>query len=191
MAWVGTGMGEDGRVCAMVKVPASADRQASLDGAELEADRPVGRSGPVMTIDAAAIRSGLGLTAHQLSEFTAALALDVGSRPNYPRYDRAAAHLMTAAQALRDVRLPLDTALQTTVAYQRPILAGEGWLSCAPTNRGWLSSLVLGVDDLTRMIHAAGGRAVVVDLDTLSQQAAATWERATEWSRGRAGGERI
>ena len=156
----------------------STDGPAAVNDTPPEAVGGPGHVGPDATLAAAAIRSALGLTAHQLSEFTSALALDVGPRPNYPRYDRAAAHLMTVAQALREVRLPLETALLTTATYRRLILIGEGWLTCAPTTRGWLSCFLLGVDDLTRWIHATGGRAVVVDLTTLADQAAAIWSRA-------------
>jgi hypothetical protein len=166
-----------------VRVDAAMADNASIDSKAAVSDgppQPIGGAahvGPGATIDAATIRSGLGLTAHQLSEFTSALALDIGPRPNYPRYDSAAVHLMTIAQALRDVRLPLEVALQTVAGYQRPILTGEGWLACAPTSRGWLSSIILAVDDLTRWIHATGGRAVFLDLATLAEQAAECWER--------------
>jgi hypothetical protein len=84
---------------------------------------------------------------------------------------------MSVAQALRDVRLPLETALLTTATYRRLILAGEGWLACSPSSRGWLSSIVIGVDDVIRWKHAAGGRAVFLDLATLAEQAADSWAR--------------
>src|SRR4051812_45170708 len=155
----------------------SANGEPGLDDSPPETGPDSIRINPPTTVDTAAIRSGLELTSHQLSEFTSALALDIGPRPNYPRYDSAAVHLMTIAQALRDVRLPLEVALQTVAGYQRPILTGEGWLACAPTSRGWLSSIIIAVDDLPRWIHATGGRAVFLDLATLAEQAAECWER--------------
>jgi len=135
---------------------------------------PAGRS--VDTLTAAAVRSGLGLTAHQLGELTSAMDLDIGPRPNYPRYDFAAVHLLVVVKLLRDTRVPLEPALNATVSYQAPIHRGEGWLLCAPSPRGWLSSLLLAAGDLTGWLYTSGGCGVVVDLASVAEQAAARWE---------------
>src|SRR6478752_3939592 len=48
--------------------------------------------------------------------------------------------------------------------------------SCAPSPRGWLSSLLLAAGDLTGWLYTAGGCGVVVDLASVAEQAAARWE---------------
>ena len=140
---------------------------------------PPPESAPPVTVGAAEVRAALELTPHQLSEFTAGLHVDVGDRPNYPRFRRDDVHRMTAVQALRELRVPLEVALRAGSDYASQIVAATGWLVLAPSGDGWSIGLTASTHDLLAWLRAGGGRGSVLDLSAVGVRAAADWERAS------------
>ena len=132
-----------------------------------------------VTVAAALVREGLGLTAHQLGELTAALGLDVGPRANYPRYDFTGSHLLLGVKTLRDARVPLDVAMTAVATYREPIAIAQGWMLCMPGSPRWLSAVTLSSDDLTGWLRAAGGCGIVLDLAALADHSATRWQMLT------------
>lgn len=157
----------DGPLLAAEQLP---DRSAprSPGTADLE------RRGP--WVAGADVRAGLDLTPHQLGELTRRLSLDVGDRPNYPRYGRSEIHLLVSVQALRELSIPVEDACSAVSTHRDQILDGRGWLFLFPDHDRWTVAAALLVEDLASLI-ALAARAAVVDLDALSRRGGRAWLR--------------
>ena len=105
------------------------------------------------TTGAAELRAALGVTPHQLGELTSGLNVDVG-RPNRPAYRRTDVARMTAVQAMRELRVPLEVALKAANDYGREIVAGGGWLLVSPTDGEWGTTFIRTGPDLVLWLRA-------------------------------------
>ena len=123
-----------------------------------------------------AVREGLQLTPHQLGELTRRLSLDVGDRPNYPRYGRPEIHLLVSVQALRELLIPVEDACAAVSAYRRQFVDGRGWIFLFPDRDRWTAVAAVSADALTSLMTLAG-RAAVVDLDSLRLRSDIAWLR--------------
>lgn len=130
------------------------------------------------TVSAAAVRSALELSGHQLSELTSGLAIDVGPRPNYPRYHSPDLTRMTVVQASRELRAPLDVALRAAVDYRSQIESGAGWLIYSPDSDDWAVGYVTSGTEALRWLRLTGGRAHLLDLAALAEIAGRLWRDA-------------
>lgn len=120
------------------------------------------------------IREALHLTPHQLGEYTRRLDLDVGNRPNYPRYGAAEVHLLVAVQALRDLQVPVDDACLAIRALRTLVTDGDGWVVLYPTTPQWVAVPAVSVEALVSLLNLTA-RAVVVDLESLRVRGRASW----------------
>lgn len=159
-------------------LPGLADGGSPGLAIETPASAPPPGTPAEVTVGAAEVRIALELTPHQLSEFTAGLHVDVGDRPNYPRFRQGDVHRMTAVQALRELRIPLDVALRAGCDYATQIVASTGWLVLVPSGDGWSMGLTTSTQDLLAWLRAGGGRGSVLDLGSVAGRARADWERA-------------
>lgn len=129
------------------------------------------------TVSASIIRTTLHLTPHQLGDLTARLALDVGDRANYPRYSASDHLILIATQTLRDLRLPLESAVAAAVDFQDVICSGRGWLLAYPEPEQWTVLLArspqMMMQHLVRMDHLA-----VLDLASVAGRANTLWAAA-------------
>lgn len=149
---------------------------SATSGNVVEAD-----DGPPRTLSAAEVRQTLGLTHHQLSELTAGLVLDIGPRPNYPRYTRQAVTVLTCVVALRETKTPLDVSMRAAHDYRQQLAVGSGWLLVAP--RGgredrWTVAYAASGEDLLAWIENSGGRGTVLDLRVAADRAERHWQLA-------------
>jgi hypothetical protein len=142
---------------------------------------PEGDASFADTVGSSAVRAALDLTQHQLGEYTAGLRLDVGDRPNYPRYRRPDFDLMVAVSALREVRAPLDVALRAAADYREQVIAARGWLLTSPEGDSWSAGFVSNGPDLLGWLRASGGRAVILDLGRIADRAVWAWTRAVAY----------
>ena len=120
------------------------------------------------------LRQVLCLTPHQLGELTGRLQLDIGDRPNYPRYRQREVHLLVAALALRELRVPLEDACAAVVAYADHIQVGLGWLVVYPVADRWIAIAARVPEAVTSMLLLTG-RASVLDLATIAHRCDTAW----------------
>lgn len=136
------------------------------------------------TASAAAVRDRLALTPHQLSELTAGLRLDIGPRPNYPRYSLSAIAMITCVVSLRATRTPLEVAMRAARDYHPQLEAGLGWLLVAPgpdpAGDRWTVAYAAAGEDLLSWVSTSGGRGTVLDLRVLHTQTQQSWERVRQ-----------
>ena len=127
-------------------------------------------------VGASTVRERLQLTPHQLGELTRRLGLDVGDRPNYPRYGSTQVHLLVAVQALRELLVPVDDACTAVAAFAESFLSGRGWIVAYPSKDRWVSVAAVAVEALASLLTLTGG-AVVVDLATVRHRSSTAWLR--------------
>jgi len=144
----------------------------------LRAAEPAGSSQPVSSVSMAAadLRRALQLTPHQLGELTSRLRLEIGLRPNYPRYRRTEVHLLTAALTLREVRVPLEDACEAVVAFADYLLAGDGWLVMHPSGNSWAAFAARTLPAVGSLLTLAT-RASVVDVAAVRHRSDSTWSQ--------------
>ena len=144
----------------------------------LRAAEPVGSSQPVSGVSMAAadLRQALHLTPHQLGELTSRLGLEIGLRPNYPRYRRTEVHLLTAALVLREVRVPLEDACEAVVSFADYLLAGDGWLILHPTGDRWAALAARTLPAVGSLLTLAA-RASVIDVAAVRHRSDSTWSQ--------------
>jgi hypothetical protein len=134
------------------------------------------RSEPVVVVGAGTVRERLQLTPHQLGELTRRLGLDVGDRPNYPRYGSAEVHLLVAVQALREVLVPVEDACLAVSTFRESYVGGRGWIVLYPMPGGWVSVAAVAEEALASLLTLTG-RAVVVDLAAIRHRSSTAWLR--------------
>lgn len=134
------------------------------------------RSPAGFVVGAGTVRERLLLTPHQLGELTRRLGLDVGDRPNYPRYGSTEVHLLVAVQALRELLVPVDDACAAVATFQGSFLGGRGWIVLYPSTDRWVSVAAVAVEALASLLTLTG-RAVVVDLAAVRHRSATAWLR--------------
>lgn len=134
------------------------------------------RSPAGLVVGASTVRERLQLTPHQLGELTRRLGLDVGDRPNYPRYGNTEVHLLVAVQALRELLVPVDDACTAVTTFEASFLSGRGWIVVYPTGDRWVSVAAVAVEALASLLTLTGG-AVVVDLATVRHRSSTAWLR--------------
>ena len=134
------------------------------------------RSPAGFVVGAGTVRERLLLTPHQLGELTRRLGLDVGDRPNYPRYGSTEVHLLVAVQALRELLVPVDDACAAVATFQGSFLGGRGWIVLYPSTDRWVSVAAVAVEALASLLTLTG-RAVVVDLPAVRHRGATAWLR--------------
>ncbi len=132
------------------------------------------RSPASFVVGAGTVRERLLLTPHQLGELTRRLGLDVGDRPNYPRYGSTEVHLLVAVQALRELLVPVDDACTAVTTFQASFLSGRGWIVLYPSTDRWVSVAAVALEALASLLTLTG-RAVVVDLAAVRHRSATAW----------------
>ena len=155
----------------------------SLSAGASIADQPTESSPPsngathspaAVSVSAGQLRDGLQLTPHQLGEITRRLGLDVGDRPNYPRYRRAEVHLVVAVQAIRELLVPVEDACVAVTTFGELFLLGRGWIVLYPADDRWVAVAARAAEALASLLTLTG-RAVVVDLSALRHRGDTAW----------------
>jgi len=123
---------------------------------------------------AAELRQALQVTSHQLGELTSRLSLDIGDRPNYPRYGRREVHLLTAALVLREQRVPLDDTCAVVTAYRDFVQAGIGWLVLYPAGERWVAVAARALEAVASLL-ALRAAVTVLDLPSLLHRSDSSW----------------
>lgn len=136
-----------------------------------------GAPGPGQTsVPASRVRDALALTPHQLGDLTRRLNLDIGDRPNYPRYERDGVRLLVAVQAQRELLIPLDDACATVLTYGDLLHTGRGWIVLYPTGQQWAAVAVASAEALASLLTLTA-RAAVLDLEAFRHRADVAWLR--------------
>lgn len=137
----------------------------------------LGVAGAAQTsVPASLLRGALALTPHQLGDLTRRLNLDVGDRPNYPRYDRDGVRLLVAVQAQRELLIPLDDACATVLTYGDLLHTGRGWIVLYPTGQQWAAVAVASAEALASLLTLTA-RAAVLDVEAFRHRADVAWLR--------------
>ena len=158
-------------------VSAATGEGFARDVPSAEKEQPaLGASRGVTSVGAADLRRLLQLTPHQLGELTSRLRLEIGDRPNYPRYRRAEVHLLTATLALREIRVPLEDACEAVVAFADYLLAGDGWLVLHPSGDQWVALAARTLPAVGSLLLLAS-RASVLDAAAVRHRNDRTWSR--------------
>lgn len=129
-----------------------------------------------ISVSASHLRDALALTPHQLGDLTRRLNLDVGDRPNYPRYGRDGVRLLVAVQALRELLIPLEDACATVLTYSNFLHTGRGWIVLYPTVQQWAAVAATTSEALASLLTLTA-RAAVLDLDAFRHRAETAWLR--------------
>ena len=129
-----------------------------------------------VTVSAGVVRHGLQLTPHQLGELTRQLGLDVGDRPNYPRYGFDQVQLLVAVKTLRELHVPVDDACHAVRALQDSLASDRGWIVIYPAHEKWVALTAATTDALLSLLSLTV-RAVTVDLAALRDRSHTVWLR--------------
>jgi hypothetical protein len=124
------------------------------------------------------LREGLQLTPHQLGELTRQLGLEVGDRPNYPRYGFDQVRLLVAVKALRELHIPVEDACRAVHTCQDSLASDLGWIVMYPAQEKWVAHTAATTDALLSLLTLTA-RAVTVDLPALRDRSHTVWLRLT------------